>query len=85
MNVFQYESCPYAETALRNDMRRMLNRLEEKHPSTKYIIFRSMEKIKPALEKLIPETKLIRCEICNEPTTKKICQACEILQKIKVL
>lgn len=48
---FQSTPCPYAQEALRNDIRVMLNRIEEKHAGTKFTIFKAIEKIRPALEK----------------------------------
>lgn len=82
---FQSVPCPYAPEALRNDVRVFLNRLEEKHAGIKYAIFKSAEKIRPALEKAGKKEALRRCSICAEPTTQTICKACEMLQAIKGL
>ena len=82
---FQSIPCPYAQTALRNDIRTMLNRMEEKHPGTKFTIFRSIEKIRPALEAMAQETKLQSCRICGEPTVGKLCKPCQMLQDLHVL
>jgi uncharacterized protein (TIGR00269 family) len=80
---FQEMPCPYAGEALRNDIRNMLNRLEEKHPGMKYTIFSSMEKIRQSMKATIEETALSKCEECGEPTTGALCQACQILQKLR--
>ncbi|MDH5390544.1 MAG: TIGR00269 family protein, partial [Candidatus Bathyarchaeota archaeon] len=58
---FQSIPCPYAQTALRNDIRTMLNRMEEKHAGTKFTVFRSVERIRPALEAMAEEAKLQNC------------------------
>ncbi|MEM2644151.1 MAG: TIGR00269 family protein [Candidatus Bathyarchaeia archaeon] len=79
---FQENPCPYASEALRNDVRNMLNRLEEKHPGIKYTIYRSAEKIREALREKIPKIKLSRCKVCGEPTVGEICQVCQLLQGI---
>lgn len=79
---FQENPCPYASEALRNDIRNMLNRLEEKHPGTKYTIFRSAEKIRERLKEARPIVKLRRCKICGEVTVNEICQACKLLQDL---
>ncbi len=81
---FQGELCPYAGAALRNDMRRMLNRLEVEHPGMKYTIYSSMEKIRQAMEESAKEIPLKRCKICGEPSTQETCQTCQILQKLKM-
>lgn len=80
---FQSMPCPYASEAMRNDIRIFLNRMEEKHPGIKFTIFRSAERIRQALEKIEPKIKLRECASCGEPTTREICQACHLLQRIK--
>ena len=82
---FQGALCPYAGAALRNDVRNMLNRMERRHAGTKYTIFRSMERIRPALEELGKQEKLRECEICGEPTAGEICKPCQMLKELHVL
>jgi len=81
---FQSISCPYAQTALRNDIRDMLNRMEYKHAGTLFTVFRSMEKIRPALEAFAEEVKLQDCRLCGEPTVGDLCRACQMLQELGV-
>ena len=80
---FQEFPCPYASAALRNDVRNMLNRLEEKHPGIKYTIYGSMTKIREALKDRLPKISLKRCKMCGEPAVGDICQACQLIQNIK--
>jgi len=80
---FQSFPCPYAPQALRSEIRIILNRLEERHPGMKYTIFRSIERIRPALER-IAEKELKECRICGEPTTGEICKVCELLQELGI-
>ena len=82
---FQSIACPYAQAALRNDIRDMLNRMEHKHAGTLFTVYRSMEKIRPALEAFAEEVKLQDCRLCGEPTVGDICRACQMLQELKVL
>jgi uncharacterized protein (TIGR00269 family) len=79
---FQNTPCPYASEALRNDIRIMLNRIEEKHAGIKFTIFKSTEKIRPALEELAKKEGLKKCSQCGEPTTEKICKPCQMLKQI---
>ncbi|MEM1550445.1 MAG: TIGR00269 family protein [Candidatus Bathyarchaeia archaeon] len=81
---FQENPCPYAGEALRNDVRNMLNRLEEKHPGTKYTIFRSAEKIREKMRESKPEINLRTCKICGEVTVGEICRACKLLQNLSI-
>lgn len=82
---FQGIPCPYAQTALRNDIRNMLNRMERKHAGTKFTIFRSMERIRPALEAMDKEEKLRDCKLCGEPTIGEVCRPCQMLQSLHIL
>jgi len=79
---FQSIPCPYASEALRNDVRIMLNRVEEKHAGTKFTIFRSVEKIRQALERIAKKEGLRECIECGEPTTERICKTCQMLEEI---
>lgn len=80
---FQSTPCPYASEALRNDARVMLNRMEEKHPGIKFTIFKSIEKIRPALEETAKKEGLGECIECGEPTTERICRTCQLLKHIE--
>jgi uncharacterized protein (TIGR00269 family) len=79
---FQSMPCPYASEALRNDVRVMLNRLEEKHAGIKFTIFKSIERIRPKLEEIAKEEGLEECSECGEPTTGKTCVTCQMLRQI---
>ncbi|MEM1586773.1 MAG: TIGR00269 family protein [Candidatus Bathyarchaeia archaeon] len=79
---FQENPCPYSGEALRNDIRRMLNRIEEKHPGTKYTLFRSAEKIREKMREIKPKAILKPCKLCGEITISEICQACKLLQNL---
>jgi uncharacterized protein (TIGR00269 family) len=79
---FQHTPCPYASDALRNDVRLMLNRIEEKHAGVKFTIFRSIERIRPALEELDKEKGMTECSECGEPASERICRTCEMIRQI---
>jgi uncharacterized protein (TIGR00269 family) len=80
---FQSRPCPYASEALRNDARLMLNRMEEKHPGIKFTVFKSIEKIRPALENMARNEGLGECAECGEPTTEEVCRTCQMLKQIE--
>jgi uncharacterized protein (TIGR00269 family) len=79
---FQSRPCPYASDALRNDVRMMLNRIEAKHVGMKFTVFRSIEKIRPAIEEAVREEGLKECSECGEPTTERICRTCQMLKQV---
>ncbi|MFB0514778.1 MAG: TIGR00269 family protein [Candidatus Bathyarchaeia archaeon] len=81
---FQSVPCPYAPTALRSDIRVMLNRMEEKHAGIKFTLIKSVEKLRPALETVAEEVKLQDCRECGEPTVGEICKPCQMLRKLDI-
>jgi len=81
---FQTVPCPYASTALRSDIRLSLNRMEEKHAGIKFTLFKSVERIRPALEKMADETKLRECRFCGELTVGDVCKPCQMLHELHI-
>ena len=80
--AFQSRPCPYASDALRNDVRAILNRMEEKHAGMKFTVFKSIEKIRPAIEESVKEEGLKECSECGEPTTERVCRTCQMLKQV---
>ncbi len=81
---FQDVPCPYASSALRNDVRALLNRMEEKHAGVKFTLFQSAERIKPALEKAVENERLKECSFCGEPSVDSVCRLCNLLRELGV-
>lgn len=79
---FQSAPCPYASSALRNDVRRMLNRLEEKHAGMKFAVFNSIARIRPALEQMDRKQGFGECIECGEPASERTCRICQILKEL---
>jgi len=80
---FQNTPCPFASEALRNDIRTLLNRIEEKHAGTKFTVFKSIEKLRPALNSLETKTEFKECQECGEPAAAELCMACQLLKQIR--
>jgi uncharacterized protein (TIGR00269 family) len=80
---FQSTPCPYAGQAMRNDIRGLLNRMEEKHAGTKYTVFQSIEKLRPAVQQLSIKGEFKECKKCREPSAAELCMACQLLEQIK--
>lgn len=81
---FQRVPCPYAATAMRNDIRLMVNHIEARHAGTKFTILKSIERIRPALEANENNVALRECKACGEPTVAETCKPCEMLRKLGV-
>jgi uncharacterized protein (TIGR00269 family) len=80
---FQDTPCPYSSEALRNDVRSMLNYMEEKHAGTKFTVFQTIKKIRPVLYQLNKKNSFGDCSNCGEPASLGLCKACEMLNRIK--
>jgi len=80
---FQDTPCPYATEALRNDVRGMLNRMEEKHTGTKFTVFKALERLRPALEETAKKEDFKVCVECGEPSALDLCKACELLRHVR--
>ncbi len=79
---FQSTPCPYASEALRNDVRVMLNRIEERHAGTKYTIFNSIERLRPALSGIGRNGQYEECVECGEPASQGLCKVCQMLKEL---
>jgi uncharacterized protein (TIGR00269 family) len=80
---FQSTPCPYASEAMRNDIRNLLNRMEERHAGTKHTVFRSIEKLRPAMGELAVKGEFKECKQCGEPAAGELCMACQMLKQIQ--
>ncbi len=81
---FQSTPCPYAGEAMRNDIRGLLDRIEERHAGTKFTVFKSIERLRPAVHDLLAQKGLFKeCKECGEPTPSDICMACQLLNQVK--
>ncbi len=81
--TFQSTPCPYAGEAMRNDIRALLNRMEERHAGTKHTVFKSMEKLRPAMQELAEKGEFKECRECGEPAAGDVCMACQLLKQIR--
>jgi uncharacterized protein (TIGR00269 family) len=80
---FQDTPCPYASEALRNEIRAMLNRMEEKHAGTKFTVARTMDRLRPALEQITTKEEFKLCRECGEPSAQELCKTCEMLRQVR--
>ncbi len=79
---FSSAECPYAEGALRNEYREIVDDLEKNHPGTRHAILNSYDALRPVLMESYPPAQLRVCE-CGEPTSGEICKSCELLEEVK--
>ncbi|MCW8965147.1 MAG: TIGR00269 family protein [Candidatus Pacearchaeota archaeon] len=70
-----YEKCPCAIDSYRIQIRKFLEKLSEKEKKN---IMNNFEKISTKIKK--KNVKMNYCEVCGEPTRKKICKKCELMK-----
>lgn len=70
--------CPYAHTAFRGHVRRMLNETEERYPGTKFKVMRSFLDMETRED--APGKRLAICPSCGEPSSKGVCRFCSLSQ-----
>ncbi|KON30473.1 hypothetical protein AC482_03820 [miscellaneous Crenarchaeota group-15 archaeon DG-45] len=78
---FQSTPCPYAEEAMRTDIRGFLNRMEVKRPGTKFIIYRTALKLLTRID-VEAAGPGRRCRLCGEPTRGELCRVCEMFESL---
>ncbi|MFP4170606.1 MAG: TIGR00269 family protein [Methanomassiliicoccales archaeon] len=75
--------CPYADPALRNDYREMVDGMERRSPGIRFSILSSQDEIAPLMRRSYPPASLNRCT-CGEPCIDDRCQACQLLQGLRL-
>lgn len=78
-----FDECPYSEFPVRASVRDFLYEFENKYPGRKFSVMSSFEKLIPCLRNMYPQIDLRRCERCGEPTPRKVCQACKLLEELE--
>lgn len=76
------KECPYAYRAQRGQFVKLMAALEDSTPGTRHSIISSYESLKKTLLDNFPAIELHHCDNCGEPGIKKICKACELVEKL---
>ena len=78
----KYIECPNSLYGYRRSVQEMLNDFENKYAGTKHNIISSFLSALPLLKQTFREADIKRCKICGSPTSKDICRACVLLEKV---
>jgi len=76
--------CPYVHFSMRGGIREYLYELELQNPSVKYNIVKCFDRLSTRMVSFLKEKKLRPCSKCGYPTSREICRACEILEKLSI-
>jgi len=79
--ALEHVECPYAGSAFRGHVRKMLNESEERYPGTKFKIMNSFLEMEGTLrERYSKGASLSLCPECGEPSSKGMCRFCQLSQ-----
>ncbi|MDD1663875.1 MAG: TIGR00269 family protein [Methanomicrobiales archaeon] len=74
--------CPYRHTALRGEVRGILTSLERGHPGTMRRVVEGQARLSRQLAPIPRASRPLQaCELCGDPTSGRICQACRFLHE----
>lgn len=75
----QENECPYIEGP-RFMVRDFLNSLEAESPGIKFSVLKTFEHLLPHVKEIVrkKEFEILKCEICGEPSSQRICKTCEL-------
>jgi uncharacterized protein (TIGR00269 family) len=74
--------CPLTQ-GMRIGIRRALDNMELRNPGFKLNLLKSAEKMISASRARLSEgIELRKCEVCGEPTTERVCKACQLKAEI---
>lgn len=76
-------SCPYADEAMRQHVRKILNETEDRYHGTKIRLFKSLLGLQRSGEKK-KKKKLYECVECSELSSTKICVGCRLLKEADI-
>jgi len=75
--------CPYAVRATRGRYRDMLDGLEADVPGTRHRLLRTGDRIREMMQGSPEAGGMVACGKCGEPSSQKMCQVCQVLEKLK--
>ena len=85
-NDLEYHSipCPYAASAMRNDIRTFLSLMETKRPSTLMNVVHAHDALRQYFPQKTNVSPPFRCDSCGEIASAEKCPVCELLSKLGI-
>ncbi|MFN3909687.1 MAG: TIGR00269 family protein [Candidatus Anstonellaceae archaeon] len=78
-----FHDCPYAQQAMRQLVREIVNQIEDKYPGTKIRIFRFLETLQMEYKRKNEPKAIGRCAKCDQVSSSKICSKCKLLEQLQ--
>jgi len=79
---FESSRCPYSGEAFRRTIREAMEKIDEKHPGSKFQILKSTDQLIALLRKCEKPEKIGKCGVCGDPSSRPVCRCCEIKEKL---
>jgi uncharacterized protein (TIGR00269 family) len=74
--------CPHSGEAFRGTVRAALALFEEKYPGTRFQVLKSSDQLITMLRERTNVGSVARCSVCGEPSSGRVCRACQLLEKL---
>ncbi|QSZ68421.1 TIGR00269 family protein [Methanofollis aquaemaris] len=78
---FEEGACPYSRTALRGDVRNLLNDYALRHPAARFALKNLGEELSGVCGTTGESLKV--CEVCGEPYAGERCRSCQVLREAR--
>ncbi len=75
---FEDSKCPYSGKDPGMKIKDTINRIEERHPGSRFQILKATDQLIPILR----QKKINRCRTCKHPASGKICEVCQIKEEL---
>lgn len=80
---FAMLECPLVKGSRMIARKKIIAKIEEELPGFKHLLYKShVKRILPRLEKTVEKPELKACELCQMPTTGKVCAYCKLVSKV---
>lgn len=77
-------TCPHFAQAQRNEARRIVHEMEERHPGTRFAMIAFLDRVKEAVgEGGGAGPRWGECQRCGEPSATDACKVCAMIDEIK--
>jgi len=77
--------CPYSANSFRTSVHEVIERLEDRHPGSKYQLLRSADVLIKLLRESMDDCRTIKkCRICGELSSGEVCKVCLIKKELSI-
>ena len=75
-------TCPHYGQAQRNEARRMVHEMEERHPGTRFAMIAFLDRLREAVSD-VENAGSMECVRCGEPSAGEVCKVCTVIDEVR--